>query len=154
MIHRFKENTVYGGETLFGGCGCLERNKIVILKRTKGWLVYKQQFHNKILKTRRQYARVGATVWSPLSTSSTPIAWNRLSNRSEIGKHLGKPPLATAVFSRSGCINNRFFRQAIPDVFTCQSGSRFRRQLFQKTIVLGSFHPDTSPSARPCPNRS
>ena len=56
MIHRFKENTVYGGETLFGGCGCMERNKIVILKRTKGWLVYKQQFHNKILKTRRQYA--------------------------------------------------------------------------------------------------
>ena len=55
MIHRFKKNTVYGGETLFGGCGCLERNKITILKRTKGWIVYKQQFIDKIFKTKRDY---------------------------------------------------------------------------------------------------
>ena len=66
MIHRFKENTVYGGETLFGGCGCLERNKITILKRTKGWLVYKQQFRNKILKTRREYA----SGWGDCFTTS------------------------------------------------------------------------------------
>ncbi len=56
MIHRFKENTVYGGETLFGGCGCLERNKITILKRTKGWIVYKQQFIDKIFRAKRDYA--------------------------------------------------------------------------------------------------
>lgn len=56
MIHRFKENTVYGGETLFGGCGCLERNKINILKRTKGWIVYKRQFIDKIFKIKRSYA--------------------------------------------------------------------------------------------------
>ena len=55
MIHRFKKNTVYGGETLFGGCGCLERNKITILKRTKGWIVYRQQFIDKIFKTKRDY---------------------------------------------------------------------------------------------------
>ncbi len=56
MIHRFKNNAVYGGETLFGGCGCLDRNKITILKRTKGWLVYREQYCNRIFKMKRGYA--------------------------------------------------------------------------------------------------
>ena len=58
MIHRFKENTVYGGETLFGGCGCLERNKITILKRTKGWIVYRQQFIEQNIQNQKRL-RIG-----------------------------------------------------------------------------------------------
>ncbi|MBS7328014.1 MAG: hypothetical protein KIG68_04585 [Oxalobacter sp.] len=55
MIYRFKENVVYGGEELHGGCGFMERHKIMILKRTKHWIIYKPQFRDKILKAKRGY---------------------------------------------------------------------------------------------------
>lgn len=55
MIKRFKKDTVYSGELLFGGCGGLERNKVTMLKRTKNWLIYHEQY-GKIVKTRRKYA--------------------------------------------------------------------------------------------------
>ncbi len=54
MIHRFKKGVVYSGELIFGGCGGLERNKITILKRTKGWLVYQEQY-GKVVRQKRQY---------------------------------------------------------------------------------------------------
>ena len=30
MIKRFKKDTVYSGELIFGGCGGLERNKVTL----------------------------------------------------------------------------------------------------------------------------
>ena len=55
MANRFNANKVYSGETVFGGCGGLETNKITILKRTKGWIIYKHQFINKVFRMRRNY---------------------------------------------------------------------------------------------------
>lgn len=62
MIHRFRANTVYGGEELHGGCGFMERHKITVIKRTKGWIFYKchpASVEKKLLKARRNYA----TAW-------------------------------------------------------------------------------------------
>ncbi len=55
MANRFNANKVYSGEIVFGGCGGLETNKITILKRTKGWIIYKHQFINKVFRKRRNY---------------------------------------------------------------------------------------------------
>lgn len=58
MIHRFRINTVYGGEELHGGCGFMERHKITVLRRTKGWIFYKchpAALGKKLLKARRNY---------------------------------------------------------------------------------------------------
>lgn len=55
MIYRFKENVIYGGEELHGGCGFMERHKIMILKRTKGYIYYKPQFANQVFKAKRDY---------------------------------------------------------------------------------------------------
>ena len=60
MSNRFKANTVYSGEVIFGGCGQLDTNKVSIIKRTKGWIVYKPEFMNKVLRARRDFvARFG-----------------------------------------------------------------------------------------------
>ena len=56
MANRFKGNKVYSGELVFGGCGCLDTNKITILKRTKGWIVFMQEFIKKIFRVKRDYA--------------------------------------------------------------------------------------------------
>ena len=55
MIYRFKENTVYGGEELHGGCGFMERHKVMVLKRTKNFIIYKPEFVDKIRRARRHY---------------------------------------------------------------------------------------------------
>ena len=51
---RFKENEAYEGETIFGGCGYVNRNVIYIQKRTKRYIVYKDKW-GKIHKTRRYF---------------------------------------------------------------------------------------------------
>ncbi len=59
MIHRFKPNTVYGGEELLGGCGFMERHRITVFKRTKGWIFYKchpETTGKKVIKAKRHYA--------------------------------------------------------------------------------------------------
>lgn len=60
MANRFKANTVYSGEVVFGGCGQLDTNKVSIIKRTKGWIVFKHEFMKKNYRVRRDYvARFG-----------------------------------------------------------------------------------------------
>ncbi|MBS1170283.1 MAG: hypothetical protein H6R01_1201 [Burkholderiaceae bacterium] len=51
---RFKNGEHYEGETLFGGCGYVNRNVIHLLKRTKNYVIYQDQW-GKIHKTRRMY---------------------------------------------------------------------------------------------------
>lgn len=41
---RFKNNEPYEGETLFGGCGYVNRNVVYIIKRTKGYVVYRDKW--------------------------------------------------------------------------------------------------------------
>ncbi len=65
MSNRFKADTVYSGEKVFGGCGCLDTNKVSIIKRTKGWIVFKHEFMKKIFRVRRDYvARFGDCFYS------------------------------------------------------------------------------------------
>lgn len=51
---RFKNNEKYEGETLFGGCGYVNRNVITVLKRTKNHIVYRDKW-GKEYKTKRMY---------------------------------------------------------------------------------------------------
>lgn len=54
VTFRFKENEAYEGETLFGGCGYVNRNVIYILKRTKSHIVYRDKW-GKVHKTPRLF---------------------------------------------------------------------------------------------------
>ena len=51
---RFKNLEHYEGETIFGGCGYVNRNVVFILKRTKGYIVYQDKW-GKRHKTRRLF---------------------------------------------------------------------------------------------------
>ena len=51
---RFKENQPYEGETIFGGCGYVNRNLVHVLKRTKNYIVYRDAW-GKTYKTKRHY---------------------------------------------------------------------------------------------------
>ena len=70
MIYRFKKNGIYGGEELHGGCGFMERHKIMVLKRTKGYVIYKSEFTDRIFKARREYySGWGDSIMVPLHES-------------------------------------------------------------------------------------
>jgi hypothetical protein len=51
---RFKNQEHYEGETLFGGCGYINRNAVFVLKRAKGYIVYRDQWGN-LFRTRRMF---------------------------------------------------------------------------------------------------
>ena len=51
---RFKVGAAYEGETLFGGCGYVNRNVIYLLKRTKNFIVYRDKWGN-VHKAKRMY---------------------------------------------------------------------------------------------------
>lgn len=51
---RFKNQEHYEGETFFGGCGYINRNVVFVLKRTKGYIVYRDKW-GKRHKARRMF---------------------------------------------------------------------------------------------------
>ena len=51
---RFQNDKPYEGETIFGGCGYVNRNVVQVLKRTKNHIVYQDQW-GRIHKTKRLY---------------------------------------------------------------------------------------------------
>ncbi len=54
MTFRFKNNTSYEGETLFGGCGYVNRNAIYLLKRTKNYIIYRDKW-GRVHRKKRMY---------------------------------------------------------------------------------------------------
>jgi hypothetical protein len=51
---RFKNQEHYEGETLFGGCGYVNRNAVFVIKRTKGYIVYQDQWGN-LIRAKRMF---------------------------------------------------------------------------------------------------
>lgn len=51
---RFKEGVVYSGDTVYGGCGYVVSNMITIVKRTKSFIYYVDQW-GKNRKAKREY---------------------------------------------------------------------------------------------------
>jgi len=55
MANRFKENTEYSGENLYGGCGRLDYSMVTVLKRTRHYITYKEKI-GKVKRAKREYA--------------------------------------------------------------------------------------------------
>ena len=51
---RFKNLEHYEGETIFGGCGYMNRIVVFVLKRTKGYIVYQDKW-GKRFKAKRHF---------------------------------------------------------------------------------------------------
>lgn len=54
MTFRFKNNEPYEGETIFGGCGYVNRNVVYIQKRTKNYIVYRDKW-GEVHRAKRMY---------------------------------------------------------------------------------------------------
>lgn len=54
MTYRFKDGVTYSGETLYGGCGNVNRNYITVLKRTKNYIIYKDQ-SGRVERVKREF---------------------------------------------------------------------------------------------------
>ena len=54
MTFRFKNNNYYEGEKMHGGCGYVARNAVYVLKRTKNYIIYRDNW-NKVYKTKNMY---------------------------------------------------------------------------------------------------
>ena len=54
MTFRFKSDNYYEGEKIHGGCGYVNRNAVYVLKRTKNYIVYRDNWGN-VRKTKRMY---------------------------------------------------------------------------------------------------
>jgi hypothetical protein len=54
VTYRFRDGMIYSGETIYGGCGYVARNFVTIIKRTKGYITYKERYGG-IVKTKRKY---------------------------------------------------------------------------------------------------
>lgn len=54
MVHRFKVGEKYSGEIIYGGCGQMDRNWVIIRKRTKSYIIYEDKFGRQT-KAPREY---------------------------------------------------------------------------------------------------
>lgn len=54
MAHRFKTDGQYSGEVLFGGCGQMDSHIVTVLKRTKGYVIYRGKYGEE-KRVKRQY---------------------------------------------------------------------------------------------------
>lgn len=51
---RFRVGRTYSGEIVYGGCGYVVSNLITVLRRTKGYITYRDRW-GKIIKAKREY---------------------------------------------------------------------------------------------------
>lgn len=54
MTFRFKNDNYYEGEKMHGGCGYVNRNAVYVLKRTKNYIVYRDNW-GRVYKAKRMY---------------------------------------------------------------------------------------------------